>query len=120
MELRTGAFALSQDSMGLLQAARAGLSQSLFERLVLLGIKPHRLVVQYRMHPCLSAFPSDMFYEGKLQNGVTAAQRLRPDVAFPWPVPDKPMMFYCQLGKEEISPSGTSYLNRTGVLGTWL
>lgn len=26
------------------------------------------------------------------------------------------MMFYTQLGAEEISPSGTSYLNRTGAL----
>ena len=50
-----------------LQASKAGLCQSLFERLVLLGIKPHRLVVQYRMHPALSLFPSNMFYEGKLQ-----------------------------------------------------
>lgn len=50
-----------------MQASRAGLCQSLFERLVLLGVKPHRLVVQYRMHPALSLFPSNMFYEGKLQ-----------------------------------------------------
>ena len=50
-----------------LQASKAGLCQSLFERLVLLGVKPHRLVVQYRMHPALSLFPSNMFYEGKLQ-----------------------------------------------------
>ena len=49
------------------QASKAGLCQSLFERLVLLGIKPHRLVVQYRMHPAMSLFPSNMFYEGKLQ-----------------------------------------------------
>ena len=34
---------------------------------MLLGVKPHRLVVQYRMHPALSLFPSNMFYEGKLQ-----------------------------------------------------
>lgn len=50
-----------------MQASKAGLCQSLFERLVLLGLKPHRLVVQYRMHPALSLFPSNMFYEGKLQ-----------------------------------------------------
>ena len=50
-----------------MQAAKAGLCQSLFERLVLLGLKPHRLVVQYRMHPALSLFPSNMFYEGRLQ-----------------------------------------------------
>ncbi len=49
------------------QAASAGLGQSLFERLVLLGVKPIRLQVQYRMHPCLSEFPSNAFYEGSLQ-----------------------------------------------------
>lgn len=48
------------------KAARAGLSQSLFERLVVLGIRPFRLEVQYRMHPELSRFPSDFFYEGRL------------------------------------------------------
>lgn len=32
--------------------------------------------VQYRMHPCLSAFPSNIFYEGSLQNGVTEGSLL--------------------------------------------
>lgn len=59
------------------KAARAGLSQSLFERLVVLGLRPIRLQVQYRMHPSLSAFPSNIFYEGSLQNGVTAGQYWR-------------------------------------------
>lgn len=95
------------------KAARAGLSQSLFERLVVLGIRPIRLQVQYRMHPALSAFPSNIFYEGSLQNGVTAAERLRKNLDFPWPQPDKPMFFYCTNGQEEIASSGTSYLNRT-------
>lgn len=95
------------------KAAKAGLNQSLFERLVLLGGAPIRLNVQYRMHPCLSEFPSNMFYEGSLQNGVTMQQRLRRDVDFPWPVIDAPMMFWSNLGNEEISASGTSYLNRT-------
>ena len=58
------------------KAARAGLSQSLFERLVVLGTRPIRLQVQYRMHPALSAFPSNIFYEGSLQNGVTAGMLL--------------------------------------------
>ncbi|GAB7365669.1 hypothetical protein MBLNU230_g7010t1 [Neophaeotheca triangularis] len=95
------------------KAAKAGLNQSLFERLVILGCAPIRLQVQYRMHPCLSEFPSNMFYEGSLQNGVTMQQRLRREVDFPWPVADSPMMFWSNLGNEEISASGTSYLNRT-------
>ncbi|KAJ6167551.1 hypothetical protein N7497_000394 [Penicillium chrysogenum] len=95
------------------KAAKAGLNQSLFERLVILGCSPIRLNVQYRMHPCLSEFPSNMFYEGSLQNGITIADRVRRDVDFPWPIIDDPMMFWSNLGNEEISASGTSYLNRT-------
>jgi regulator of nonsense transcripts 1 len=86
------------------RASKAGLSQSLFERLVrqsrsahiayavtvdffhhrcacvggvqiMLGVRPIRLQVQYRMHPVLSEFPSNTFYEGTLQNGVTLAER---------------------------------------------
>lgn len=95
------------------KAARAGLSQSLFERLVVLGNRPIRLQVQYRMHPALSEFPSNMFYEGTLQNGVTAPERLRRHVDFPWPVADIPMFFHQNMGTEEISSSGTSFLNRT-------
>ncbi|GAC97823.1 DNA-binding protein SMUBP-2 [Pseudozyma hubeiensis SY62] len=95
------------------KVARAGASQSLFERLIMLGNRPIRLQVQYRMHPCLSEFPSNMFYEGTLQNGVTAPERLRKDVDFPWSVPSLPMLFFQNLGQEEISSSGTSLLNRT-------
>ncbi|EGE03329.1 hypothetical protein TEQG_02362 [Trichophyton equinum CBS 127.97] len=95
------------------KAAKAGLNQSLFERLVILGCAPIRLNVQYRMHPCLSQFSSNMFYEGSLQNGVSSEDRLLKNVDFPWPVADKPMMFWSNLGNEEISASGTSYLNRT-------
>lgn len=94
------------------QAANAGLTQSLFERLVLLNIKPTRLQVQYRMHPCLSEFPSNTFYEGTLQNGVTINERLYKGIDFPWPISDKPMFFYNCIGQEEISASGTSYINR--------
>ena len=93
-------------------AAQAGLDRSLFERLILLGIRPIRLQVQYRMHPCLSLFPSTTFYEGSLQNGVTTAQRIHPSVQFPWPDPENPMIFLATTGHEEISSSGTSYLNR--------
>lgn len=61
-----------------------------------------------------------MFYEGSLQNGVTEADRQLLSLPgftgkedFPWPVPSKPMFFYSITGMEEISASGTSYLNRT-------
>ncbi|POV96588.1 hypothetical protein PSHT_15050 [Puccinia striiformis] len=83
------------------KAARAGLTQSMFERLVLLGNRPIRLQVQYRMHPCLSEFPSNMFYEGSLQNGVTAPERIKKNVDFPWPQPATPMCFHSNLGQEE-------------------
>ena len=92
-------------------AERHGFCQSLVERMVLCGCKPMRLQVQYRMHPALSEFPSNTFYEGALQNGVTAAER-DSALPFPWPNPHKKLMFYQQRGTEEISSSGTSYVNR--------
>eukprot|EP00601_Ochromonadales_sp_CCMP2298_P010786 CAMPEP_0173262828 /NCGR_PEP_ID=MMETSP1142-20121109/27004_1 /TAXON_ID=483371 /ORGANISM="non described non described, Strain CCMP2298" /LENGTH=862 /DNA_ID=CAMNT_0014198035 /DNA_START=20 /DNA_END=2608 /DNA_ORIENTATION=- len=95
------------------RAAKAGLTQSLFERLVLLGIRPIRLQVQYRMHPCLSEFPSNMFYEGTLQNGVSDLERTFPGADLPWPDPSRPMFFLVSNGNEEMGNSGTSFLNRT-------
>ena len=38
-------------------------------------MRPFRLEVQYRMHPELSKFPSNFFYEGSLQNGVSGDER---------------------------------------------
>ncbi len=52
------------------KAEKAGLATSLFQRLVSINNRPIMLEVQYRMHPALSRWPSDMFYEGKLRNGV--------------------------------------------------
>ena len=48
----------------------------MFERLVVLGIKPVRLIVQYRMHPSLTEFPSNVFYDGTLQNAVSPSERI--------------------------------------------
>jgi regulator of nonsense transcripts 1 len=95
------------------KAAKAGLTQSLFERMVLLGIRPIRLQVQYRMHPTLSEFPSNMFYEGTLQNGVSDIERVLPGVDLPWPNPSRPMFFLISTGSEEMGAGGTSFLNRT-------
>lgn len=38
--------------------------------------------------------------------------RTRKGLDIPWPQGDKPMFFYTTSGQEEISSSGTSYLNR--------
>lgn len=57
------------------EAAVAGLNRSLFERMVKLGLRPERLEVQYRMHPALSQFPSESYYDGKLSNGVAKNDR---------------------------------------------
>lgn len=94
------------------RAAVAGLGQSMFERLMSLGTRPIRLVIQYRMHPALSEFPSNTFYEGSLQNGVTEQDRTATNDEFPWFDPTRPMMFWVQQGIEEVSSSGTSFLNR--------
>lgn len=64
------------------------------------------------MHPELTVFPSNTFYEGTLQNGVTISDR-QFEHDFPWPNRAKPMFFFNLLGIEEISASGTSFLNRT-------
>lgn len=71
------------------------------------------LQVQYRMHPELSRFPSNFFYEGSLQNGVSAEERKLAKIDFPWPIAERPMFFLVTQGQEEIAGSGTSYLNRT-------
>lgn len=94
------------------QTVMAGLNMSLFERLIRMGNRPLRLQIQYRMHPALSVFPSDTFYEGSLQNGVSATQRTMTSFDFPWPDPSKPMFFMHTTGNAELSGSGTSYLNR--------
>lgn len=99
------------------RAAKAGFGQSLFERLIALGTHPLRLQVQYRMHPSLSAFPSAVFYEGALQDGITSANRSRPGLDFPWPCgPERPHFFLAVMGSEELSPSGTSFLNRAEAI----
>jgi regulator of nonsense transcripts 1 len=93
------------------ETAKAGLFKSLFERMVSMGVRPVRLQIQYRMHPELSVFPSTTFYEGTLQIGVTQSERLYVG-NFPWPSKYSPMFFYNVMGVEEISATGTSYLNR--------
>ena len=50
-----------------------------------MGILPVRLLTQYRMHPLISSWPNEAFYQGHLNNGVKEADRA-PPAGFPWPV----------------------------------
>ncbi|ODQ67108.1 P-loop containing nucleoside triphosphate hydrolase protein [Nadsonia fulvescens var. elongata DSM 6958] len=99
------------------QVAQSNLKDSLFERLIMTGIQPVRLSVQYRMHPSLSEWPSNMFYDGSLQNGVSALDRTKSsNPEFLFPNPEHPMMFWVTMGQEELSSNGTSYLNRSETM----
>jgi hypothetical protein len=72
-------------------------------------------IALYLLHFFIHFFPCFYFISfllGSLQNGVTVNERLYKGMDFPWPVPSKPMFFYNCIGQEEISSSGTSYLNR--------
>ena len=73
-------------------ALEKGLDMPLFSRLIAMGVRPHLLNVQYRMHPAISQFPSAAFYKGLLQDGVSAQQRQAP-AAFPGPDTSRPVVF---------------------------
>ncbi|KAG6518790.1 hypothetical protein ZIOFF_022271 [Zingiber officinale] len=49
--------------------------RSLFERLSKLGFKKHLLNVQYRMHPSISLFPLERFYNSKVFNGPNVIKK---------------------------------------------
>eukprot|EP00198_Chlamydomonas_reinhardtii_P000886 XP_001690221.1 RNA helicase [Chlamydomonas reinhardtii] len=56
-------------------AATDSLLRPLFVRLCQLGHAPHLLSYQYRCHPRLSSIANAAFYEGRLRDGVTPADR---------------------------------------------
>jgi len=74
------------------RAEEEGLGVPLFSRMVACGVPPFMLDTQYRMHPAISMFPSDLFYGGKLLNGVSPPER-RPLAGFPWPREEFPVAF---------------------------
>lgn len=74
------------------RAEEEGHGVPLFSRMVACGVPPFMLDTQYRMHPCIAMFPSDLFYGGKLLNGVTSPER-RPLAGFPWPREEFPVAF---------------------------
>ena len=92
------------------RAEKGGLDRSLFERLVEMGIAPHMLTTQYRMHPSISDFPNKRFYEGKLEDGVNKSDREAP-AGMLWPDWDAPLAFLPVEGEEILSPDGASKEN---------
>ena len=98
---------------------QTGMHISLFERIK--KIKPNNnvlLTVQYRMHPKISEFISNNFYEGKLTNGVTELDRTKDNFnnEFKWPNRKFPIVFINVEGINQISSSGTSYINEMECL----
>ena len=89
-----------------------GYSTTLPVRLMLNGIKPHMLLVQYRMHPEIAEFSNKKFYFGKLKNGVSKEDRTHPNLTFPWPNPQIPMLFWNIQSREELSRDSKSFINR--------
>lgn len=85
------------------EVVKYGFKQSLFERLLRIGVMPYLLSIQYRMHPDLCIFPSEYFYNGLLKSGTNPNRVL-----------DFPNnFFYMCNGKEEVSQSGTSFINKS-------
>jgi regulator of nonsense transcripts 1 len=90
------------------KVAQAGFKQSLFERLISVGVTPYVLSVQYRMHAELCEWPSETFYNGELLTGGRSFCRF--DLGVPM------SFFYACFGKEEVSASGTSFVNQVEAL----
>ncbi len=92
------------------RAENGGLRRSLFERLVAMGLEPMLLDTQYRMHPAISDFPNRTFYEGRLVDGIMAAERPNP-AGLLWNDWEVPMAFLPVNGDELLSPDGASKEN---------
>jgi hypothetical protein len=86
-------------------AMQNGLDVSLFARLQTDGLPGLVLNTQYRMHPAISVFPSQQFYSGQIESGVTAEERPLPcSSTFQWPNPKLPVTFLsCDDGDERAS-----------------
>jgi senataxin len=95
-------------------AARYGYEQSLFVRMQQNHPNDvHLLDVQYRMHPEISKFPSDQFYDGRLIDGKDLA-KLRD---MPWHKSGLlgPYRFFDVKGTQMNGTKGHSYVNMEEV-----
>ncbi|KAI8492821.1 hypothetical protein Bbelb_294180 [Branchiostoma belcheri] len=84
---------------------------SLFERWRGQKFRVHLLDTQYRMHPAISTFPSQHFYQGQIKDGVEVSDRIPPQ-GFNWPNRNLPVSYInvCQRLPGE-SSRGTSKFN---------
>lgn len=82
------------------------LSTTLFHRLQR-NMATVQLNIQYRMHPALAAFPSRMFYHGRLINGIKTVDRIPP--VFPWPRNDTPLCIISDEQGTEVFSEGSYY-----------
>ena len=96
------------------EAARFQYEQSLFVRIQSNSPENvHLLDTQYRMHPEISAFPSQAFYDGLLLDGPNmAALRTQP-----WHADDllSPYRFFDVQGMHQSAPRGHSLINLAEV-----
>lgn len=96
------------------EAARFAYEQSLFVRMQKNHPDDvHLLDTQYRMHPEISVFPSQTFYDGKLLDGGDMAG-LREQ---PWhqSLLLGPYRFFDVLGQQSAAPKGHSLINRAEI-----
>ncbi|OHT11412.1 Regulator of nonsense transcripts 1 [Tritrichomonas foetus] len=88
----------------------------IMQRLILQGLRPSILKMQYRMHPALSEFLSHTFYGGFLKNGVTEAARTYNKQVVNWPNQQIPMFFWNIKSSEETYDNNNhSFINRQEI-----
>ncbi|OHT03130.1 regulator of nonsense transcripts 1 [Tritrichomonas foetus] len=83
----------------------------LLERLVLNGLRPSILQIQYRMHPAICKLPSKMFYNGLLKDGVTIQSRTNSNGRFNWPNKEMPIILWNVQGQEKFASDLKSLYN---------
>ena len=98
------------------QAKKFGMNISLFERMLKLYPQLYTmLTIQYRMHPEIIKFPSEQFYENKIENmdNLINERKLSDDFnkEFGWPKKDIPLLFLHYEGEEKIISSSKSKYN---------
>ncbi|OAF69073.1 hypothetical protein A3Q56_03166 [Intoshia linei] len=89
-----------------------GYDMSMFERLLLAGIKPVLLDTQYRMHPGLIEFSAKSFYKNKLYSGISKSDRSNIK-NLKWFNKNLPLLFWNTVGIEMMM--NKSYYNLSEI-----